>query len=57
MPDLLIKEKYIKPEVTSEVIEPGALASYGSPETNLQPEHPWLHFIKNPSCGFCCEEW
>jgi hypothetical protein len=52
----LSKETYLKPSVTSEVLEPGALACYGSPTGTQEPVQPWLAGVPNPSCGFCCEE-
>ncbi|MFC1893830.1 hypothetical protein ACFLYR_07405 [Chloroflexota bacterium] len=46
------KEPYVKPEVTSEMLDPGALGDAGSPTGG---DKCWLQFFSNPSCGFCCE--
>ena len=47
------KEPYVKPEVKSEVLEPGALGCSGSP---AGCNHPWIDAFKQPSCDFCCDE-
>jgi hypothetical protein len=46
------KEEYVKPEVKSEILEPGALAQAGSGggDTN-----PWIEWWNQPSSGACCE--
>ncbi len=45
------KEPYVKPELTSETLEPGALCQFGS-GLNMT----FLQAFVNPSCGFCCDE-
>ena len=46
------KELYVKPEITSEILEPGALGSTGSGGGG---DKFMLQFLKNPSAGLCCE--
>ncbi len=48
----MTRETYVKPEVRSEVLEPGALAQAGSGSDSFG----WLQFFANPSSGYCCDE-
>lgn len=49
----MLKERYVKPEVTSEVLEPGALGTSGSPAGGGDVSFPVQIFF--PSFGFCCK--
>jgi hypothetical protein len=46
------KELYVKPEVKSEILEPGALCSSGSPNGNRD----WIQGNNKASVSVCCEE-
>jgi hypothetical protein len=47
------KELYLKPEIKSEDVEPGALAAFGSPGGR----EPFIFkCAPEPSGGFCCED-
>ncbi len=53
----MTKETYVKPEVRSEILEPGALAHAGSGGTGSGSDSfGWLQFFANPSCGYCCDD-
>ena len=51
----MTKESYVKPDVSSEVLEPGALAQSGSGNGGGGGgSSPWLEAV-NPSFGVCCD--
>jgi hypothetical protein len=49
----MLKERYVKPEVKSETLEPEALCTGGS-NTRYQNKI-WLKWFRNPSAGVCCD--
>lgn len=48
----MTREPYIKPDVTSEELEPGALGTLAS---GGGTDPVWLCFIYKPSFGICCD--
>ena len=49
------KETYIKPEIKSDLVEPGALASVRMCSGGGGGSKFLLQFVRNPSGGVCCE--
>ena len=47
----MLRETYIRPEITSEVLKPGALATDGSGVT----QEPGPLQILRPLFGICCD--
>lgn len=49
------KEPYLKPEIKSDLVEPGAMATVREGSGGGTGCKFMLQFIRNPSGGVCCE--